>query len=395
MKTLNGVKIAVGVTGGISAYKCAEVVSRLVKLGADVTVMMTESAKEFISPLTFGTLTKNKVITDMFSNTDYSRVEHIAVAAESDVFLICPATANIIGKVACGIADDFMSTAILATKSPVIFAPAMNNNMCDNPILQDNIKKLKKYGYYFIEPGEGMLACGTSGKGRLPEYDEIVETVENIAYKNKDLSGKKVLITAGPTIEKIDPVRYITNHSSGKMGYAIAKAAVLRGADVTLVSGNVNIKPHNGIRIVKAESAMDMYNAVMSEYPQADIIIKSAAVADFRPDRVASGKIKKDDGMTLELVANPDILKEIGKNKGNRIVVGFCMETSDLLDNAEKKLKNKNLDFIVANDLSRDGAGFKCDTNIVTIIDKSGNKDSLEIMEKEEIAHIILDKCIL
>ena len=395
MKTLNGVKIAVGVTGGISAYKCAEVVSRLVKLGADVTVMMTESAKEFISPLTFGTLTKNKVITDMFSNTDYSRVEHIAVAAESDVFLICPATANIIGKVACGIADDFMSTAILATKSPVIFAPAMNNNMYDNPILQDNIKKLKKYGYYFIEPGEGMLACGTSGKGRLPEYDEIVETVENIAYKNKDLSGKKVLITAGPTIEKIDPVRYITNHSSGKMGYAIAKAAVLRGADVTLVSGNVNIKPHNGIRVVKAESAMDMYNAVMSEYPQADIIIKSAAVADFRPDKVASGKIKKDDGMTLELVANPDILKEIGKNKGNRIVVGFCMETSDLLENAEKKLKNKNLDFIVANDLSRDGAGFKCDTNIVTIIDKSGNKDSLEIMEKEEIAHIILDKCIL
>ena len=394
MKTLNGVKIAVGVTGCIAAYKSAEVVSRLIKKGADVTVIMTKSAQEFITPLTFGTLTKNKVICDMFTMPDYSKVEHISVASDADVFLVCPATANIIGKVASGIADDFLSTTIMATKSPVIFAAAMNNNMYENPIVQSNINKLKAYDYDFIEPDEGPLACGTSGKGRLAEYDKIIETVELCAYKNKDLTGKKVLVTAGPTVEKIDPVRYITNHSSGKMGYAVAKAAKLRGADVTLVSGPVSLKAFEGINVIKCESALDMHKAVVNAAKDSDIVIKAAAVADYRPEKVSENKIKKGGSLSFELVQNPDILKDIGSDKNDKILVGFCMETKDLLDSAESKLKSKNLDFIVANDLTVDGAGFKGDTNVVTIIDKNGNKISYDKMEKDEIAHIILDRCI-
>ena len=394
MKTLNGVKIAVGVTGCIAAYKSAEVVSRLIKKGADVTVIMTKSAQEFITPLTFGTLTKNKVICDMFTMPDYSKVEHISVASDADLFLVCPATANIIGKVASGIADDFLSTTIMATKSPVIFAAAMNNNMYENPIVQSNINKLKSFGYDFIEPDEGPLACGTSGKGRLAEYDKIIETVELCAYKNKDLAGKKVLVTAGPTIEKIDPVRYITNHSSGKMGYAVAKAAKLRGADVTLVSGPVSLKAFEGIKVIKCESALDMHKAVVAESKDSDIVIKAAAVADYRPEKVAENKIKKGGSLSVDLVQNPDILKDIGSDKKDKILVGFCMETKDLLDSAESKLRNKNLDFIVANDLTVEGAGFKGDTNIVTIIDKNGNKISYDKMEKDEISHIILDRCV-
>jgi len=394
MKTLDGIKIAVGVTGCIAAYKSAEVVSRLKKLGADVTVIMTKSAQEFIAPLTFGTLTKNKVICDMFSLPDYSKVEHISVASDADVFLVCPATANIIGKVASGIADDFLSTTIMATKAPVIFAAAMNNNMYENAIVQDNIKKLKDYGYYFIEPDDGPLACGTSGKGRLANFDTIVETIEYHAYKNKDLKGKKVLVTAGPTAEKLDPVRFITNHSSGKMGYAIAKAARLRGADVTLISGPVNLKPFCGINTIKVQSAQEMFDEVVSRFPLSDIVIKAAAVADYRPKTFCENKIKKSGDMSIELVRNNDILKTLGEMKDGQILVGFCMETQDLLKNAEKKLKEKNLDFIVANDLSGEGAGFKCDTNIVTIIDKYGCETSYDILEKEEIAHIILDKCI-
>jgi len=394
MKTLNGTKIAVGVTGCIAAYKAVEVVSRLKKLGADVKVVMTKSAQEFVAPLTFGTLSKNKVICDMFDLPDYSEVEHISVASGADVFLVCPATANIIGKVASGIADDFLSTTIMATKAPVIFAAAMNNNMYENPIVQDNIKKLKDYGYHFIEPDEGMLACGTSGKGRLAEIDKIVETVEFFAYKNKDLSGKKVLVTAGPTVEAIDPVRYITNHSSGKMGYAVAKAAKLRGADVTLVSGPVNIKPFEGIELVSVKSANDMYAEVTKRAKISDFVVKAAAVADYRPNDVKENKIKKGGSMTIELAQNPDILKSIAASKGDTVIAGFCMETENLLANAKKKLESKNLDLIVANDLSKDGAGFKTDTNIVTILDKNGGQETLDIMEKEELAHVILDKCI-
>ncbi len=394
MKTLKGIKIAVGITGCIAAYKSAEVVSRLIKLGADVTVIMTKSAQEFIAPLTFGTLTKNKVICDMFTMPDYSKVEHISVASDADVFLVCPATANIIGKVASGIADDFLSTTIMATKAPVIFAAAMNNNMYENPIVRDNMSKLKSYGYLFIEPDEGPLACGTSGKGRLADYDTIIETVESVAYKNKDLLGKKLLVTAGPTVEKLDPVRYLTNHSSGKMGYAIAKAAKLRGASVTLISGPVNLKPFEGVDVVTVESASDMYDAVMKEYDSCDIVIKAAAVADYKPAEFKIDKIKKSGNTSLELVRNTDILSNLGKNKTNQILVGFCMETKDLITNARKKLQEKNLDFIVANNLSDEGSGFKVDTNIVTIISKDGSEVSYDIMEKEEIAHIILDKCI-
>lgn len=394
MKTLNGLNIAVGVTGCIAAYKSAEVVSRLKKLGADVRVIMTKSAQEFIAPLTFGTLTKNKVICDMFSLPDYKEVEHISVASWADVFLVCPATANIIGKVASGVADDFLSTAIMATKAPVVFAAAMNNNMYDNPIVQDNIKKLKSFGYNFIEPEDGMLACGTSGKGRLADFDKIVETVEFFAYKNKDLSGKKVLVTAGPTAEAIDPVRYITNHSSGKMGYAVAKAARLRGAEVTLISGPVSVKAFDGVEVISVTSAKEMYDEVTKAAPSCDYIVKAAAVADYRPKEVKDNKIKKSGLMTIELSENPDILKSIASSKGDCVVAGFCMETENLLDNAAKKLSSKNLDLIVANDLSREGAGFKTDTNIVTILDRNGGKEQIDIMEKEELAHIILDKCI-
>ncbi len=392
-KTLNGIRIAVGVTGCIAAYKAAEVVSRLKKKGADVNVIMTKSAQEFVGPLTFGTLSKNKVICDMFELPDYREVEHISIASGADVFLVCPATANIIGKVASGIADDFLSTTIMAAKAPVIFAAAMNNNMYENSIVQDNIRKLKEHGYYFVDPDEGNLACGTVGKGRLADYDKIIDAVEYHAFKNKDLLGKKVLVTAGPTVEKIDPVRFITNHSSGKMGYAIAKAARLRGADVTLVSGPVALKAFTGVNVVSVNSAVEMHDAVTARSADADIIIKAAAVADYRPQNIAEDKIKKGGSMFIELAQNPDILKELGESKKNQILVGFCMETKDLIANAEKKLKNKNLDFIVANDLSSEGAGFKADTNIVTIIDKHGEKTSVDIMEKEDIAHIILDKC--
>ncbi len=394
MKTLNNVKIAVGVTGCIAAYKACEIVSRLKKLGADVTVVMTKSATEFVAPLTFGTLSQNKVICDMFEMPDYSKVEHISLASEADVFLICPATANIIGKVASGIADDFLSTTIMATKAPVVFAPAMNSNMYENPIVQSNISKLKSYGYHFIEPDEGFLACGTSGKGRLPEYDKIISYVENIAYKNKDLKGKRVLVTAGPTHEKIDPVRFLSNHSTGKMGYSIAKAAILRGADVTLVTGKVNIDPPYGAKVIKTESAKEMYEKVCEEFDSADIVIKAAAVADYKPSATYDQKVKKGGDMEIKLTQNPDILKELGRRKKNQVLVGFCMETEDLTENAKKKLYEKNLDFIVANNLFTEGAGFAGDTNVVTIIEKGGEITPYSIMEKDEVAHIILDKCI-
>ena len=394
MKTLNGINIAVGVTGCIAAYKAAEVVSRLKKLGADVKVVMTKAAQEFVAPLTFGTLSKNKVICDMFALPDYEKVEHISLASEADVFLVCPATADIIGKVASGIADDFLSTTIMATKAPVVFAAAMNNNMYENPIVQSNIEKLKSYGYHFIEPDEGMLACGTSGKGRLADFDKIIETVEFFAYKNKDLTEKKVLVTAGPTIEAIDPVRYITNHSSGKMGYAIAKAARLRGADVTLVSGPTQLNAFMGVNVIFVNSAVQMYDEVIKYAKESDFVIKSAAVADYRPKEVRENKIKKGGEMAIELTQNPDILKSVAASKGDTVVAGFCMETENLIDNAIKKLESKNLDFIVANDLSKEGAGFKTNTNIVTILDKNGGKQFFDIMEKEELAHVILDKCI-
>ncbi len=385
--------IVVGVTGGIAAYKTVDVVSQLKKRGANVYVVMTKSATEFVTPLTFQTLSKNRVITDMFEKNISVEVEHISLAVKADAYLICPATANILGKVANGIADDFLSTNIMATKAPVIFACGMNDNMYDNPIVQENIAKLKKYGYYFVEPEYGFLACGTSGKGRLAPTSVLLDNLENVLCTNKDLSGKKVLVTAGPTRESLDPVRFITNHSSGKMGYEIARAAFLRGAEVVLVSGKTNLSCPLGVDRVDVTSATDMKDAVDKYFDDCDVVIKSAAVADYRPATVSENKIKKSDSdMSLELVKNADILKELGLKKKKQILVGFCMETQDLIENATKKLNSKNLDFIVANDLSQQGSGFGVDTNIITIIDKSGEKTKYDIMSKREVAEVILDK---
>lgn len=390
---LKGKTVVLGICGGIAAYKACEIVSRLNKLGANVKVMMTKSACEFIKPLTLQTLSKNPVAVSMFSAPEKWEIEHISLASSADLILIAPATANIIGKIANGIADDTVSTTIMATKAKVIFAPAMNNNMYENPITQENIKKLSELGYGFIEPDSGLLACGTSGKGRLAEIDKIISAVTNELCRNFDLSGKTVVVTAGPTREKIDDVRFITNHSSGKMGYAIAKRAKARGAEVILISGPVNIEKPKSVSVIDVISAEDMYNAVMSVKDKADIIIKSAAVGDFHVKNTTEGKAKKDAFSTIELEQNKDILLELGKNKTYKLV-GFCMETSDLTENAVKKLKKKNADFIVANDLTKEGAGFGTDTNIVKIFYADGKAEELPIMSKSLLADEILDRVI-
>ncbi len=393
---LKGKVIALGITGGIAAYKGAEIASRLKKLGADVHCVMTQSATEFITPLTLRTLTSNPVTVSMFQEPKIWNVEHIGLADAIDAYLVAPATANIIGKVANGIADDFLSTTIMATKAPVIFAPAMNVNMLENPIYQENVEKLKKHGYLFIEPAEGMLACGYTGKGKLDEPEKIANQIVELFRFQKDLDGKKVLVTAGPTMEKIDPVRYITNHSSGKMGYSIAEEAAKRGADVTLVSGKTNISPPAGVKVINIESALEMYEKVLENYEEADIVIKSAAVADYRPKKAADQKIKKKDGdMQILLERNPDILAYLGKNKGNKILVGFAAETNDLKENAYKKVNGKNLDFIVANDILEAGAGFKGDTNKVNLYFADGHEINLPLLSKKEVAQKIIDEILL
>ncbi len=393
---LKGKVIALGITGGIAAYKGAEIASRLKKLGADVHCVMTQSATEFITPLTLRALTSNPVTVSMFQEPKIWNVEHIGLADAIDAYLVAPATANIIGKVANGIADDFLSTTIMATKAPVIFAPAMNVNMLENPIYQENIEKLKKHGYLFIEPAEGMLACGYTGKGKLDEPEKIANQIVELFRFQKDLDGKKVLVTSGPTMEKIDPVRYITNHSSGKMGYSIAEEAVKRGADVTLVSGKTNISPPAGVKVINIESALEMYEKVLENYEEADIVIKSAAVADYRPKKAADQKIKKKDGdMQILLERNPDILACLGKNKGNKILVGFAAETNDLKENAYKKVNGKNLDFIVANDILEAGAGFKGDTNKVNLYFADGHEIILPLLSKKEVAQKIIDEILL
>jgi phosphopantothenoylcysteine decarboxylase/phosphopantothenate--cysteine ligase len=393
---LKGKVIALGITGGIAAYKGAEIASRLKKLGADVHCVMTQSATEFITPLTLRTLTSNPVTVSMFQEPKIWNVEHIGLADAIDAYLVAPATANIIGKVANGIADDFLSTTIMATKAPVIFAPAMNVNMLENPIYQENVEKLKKHGYLFIEPAEGMLACGYRGKGKLDEPEKIANQIVELFRFQKDLDGKKVLVTAGPTMEKIDPVRYITNHSSGKMGYSIAEEAAKRGADVTLVSGKTNISPPAGVKVINIESALEMYEKVLENYEEADIVIKSAAVADYRPKKAADQKIKKKDGdMQILLERNPDILAYLGKNKGNKILVGFAAETNDLKENAYKKVNGKNLDFIVANDILEAGAGFKGDTNKVNLYFADGHEINLPLLSKKEVAQKIIDEILL
>ena len=386
--------VVIGVSGGIAVYKTLDVISRLRKLGVNVNVIMTKSATEFVTPLSFQSLSQNYVVCDMFEDPKTWDVEHVSLAKRADVFLIAPATANVIGKIANGIADDMLTTTVMATKAKVLIAPAMNTNMYENPILQRNINTLKELGYNFVEPESGRLACGDTGKGKLASPEIIVDEVVKLLSKEQDLKGKSIIVTAGPTVESIDPMRYITNRSTGKMGYSIAKEAIERGADVTLITGPTNLTPPQNLKkLVKIESAKDMYEAVLENLDENDVVIKSAAVADYKPKNNSNKKIKKsDDDLIIELDRNKDIAQEIGKIKNNKILVGFAAETNDLIQNASLKIKKKNLDFIVANDLTKEGAGFGVDTNIVKIIDKEGNITEYPKMKKEEVANIILNK---
>lgn len=385
--------VVLGVCGGIAAYKACELTSRLKKQNANVNVIMTKSAAEFVTPLTFQSLSLNQVVVDMFEAPKYWEIEHISLSKMADVFVIAPATANMIGKLANGIADDMLSTTVMATKAPVIIVPAMNTNMYENPVVQRNISTLKGLGYIFIEPSEGRLACGDTGKGKMADPAVIEKIITETVNRKQDLAGKTVLVTAGPTREAIDPVRFISNHSTGKMGYAVAGAAARRGAEVYLVSGPTNLEVPSGVTRFDVISAQEMYDKVMELVPRCNIIIKSAAVADYAPVKASKQKIKKTDGdMSIKLKKNPDILFELGKIKGDKVLVGFAMETENLIENAAEKVKKKNLDFIVANDLNEEGAGFGTDTNKVKIIDSNGCIESIPMKSKLEVADIILDK---
>lgn len=393
-KIFENKSVLIGVTGGIASYKIPNLARMIVKQGGEVNVIMTENATKFITPFTFETLTKNKCIVDTFDRNFQYSVEHVALAKKSDTVIIAPATANIIGKIANGIADDMLSTTIMASTAPKIISPAMNHNMYHNPIVQDNIAKLERYGYTIIPPEHGMLANGDDGDGRMPDEKILLEYIVRLLYK-KDLSGKKILVTAGATQEAIDPVRYITNHSTGKMGYAIAQEAVRRGAEVILISGKTNLETPPGVKFIPVISAKDMYNAVMENFPECDIIIKSSAVADYTPESVSNQKIKKKEGnMSIPLKRTDDIIAELGRiKKPNQFICGFSMETENMLENSRKKLISKNLDMICANSLNQKGAGFGTDTNIVTIITKS-EEIQLELMDKSEVAEKILDNII-
>ncbi len=391
---LKGKNILLGMTGGIAAYKTGELIRECVRREANVKVIMTEHACEFMTPMTVQTLSRNPVFTDMFSLIKDYDIAHISLAEFADLAVIAPATANVIGKIASGIADDLLTTVLMATKAPVLFCPAMNMNMYANPIVQENIARLSTLGYRFVEPGYGELACKVTGPGRLAELSEIIEAMET-ALTVKDLAAERLLVTAGPTREAFDPVRFITNHSSGKMGYALASMAARRGAYVTLVSGPSTLKPPPAVRFIPVSTAMEMRGAVMDCFEEATVIIKAAAVADYRPASVSSSKIKKKEGpLTVELVRNPDIIAEIGERKGNRILVGFAMESENLLENARQKLLTKNMDMIIANDLTQEGAGFQTDTNIIKILDRNGGVESLPLMEKAEAADRILDRVL-
>lgn len=394
---LSNKTIIVGVTGGIAAYKACDVVSKLKKLNANIHVIMTESACEFVQPMTFQTLSNNFVINDMFKEPKTWEVEHIELAKKADAFLIVPATANFIGKLAAGIADDMLTTTVMATRAPVIIAPAMNTNMYTNRIVQANMDKLGDLGYRFIYPASGRLACGDIGAGKLADVDDILAFIVDFFEKEseaKDLAGRRIMISAGPTIEAIDPVRYITNRSSGKMGYAIAKRAVARGAQVTLVSGKTDLEVPEGLaKFISIESADDLYENLVGEFDSNDVVIQSAAVADYKPKSYSDKKIKKKDSdLRIDLCRNKDIAQELGKIKGNKVLVGFAAETNDVLENAAKKIKKKNLDFIVANDLTMQGAGFSTETNIVKIIEADGRIKEYPKLLKSEVGDIILDK---
>ena len=387
--------VLLGVTGGIAAYKSASLASKLVKAGAEVRVIMTENATNFINPITFESLTGHKCVVDTFDRNFEFKVEHVALAQKADVIMIAPATANVMAKLAYGLADDMLTTTVLASKAPKIIAPAMNTGMYENPATQHNIEVLKGYGMEVITPASGYLACGDVGAGKMPEPEDLYEHILRTCAYPKDMIGLKVLVTAGPTQEPIDPVRYITNHSSGKMGYSIAKACMLRGADVTLVSGPTALDYPPFVEVVPVTTAKDMYEAVTSRSKEMDIIIKAAAVADYRPSQIANEKVKKsDDAMSIPLERTADILKYLGEHKPEgQFLCGFSMETQNMLENSRKKLAKKNLDMIVANNLKVAGAGFQTDTNVVTLITKDTELE-LPLMDKEEVAHYLMDEIL-
>ena len=392
---LKGKTVLLGITGSIAAYKIAYLASALHKLHADVHVLMTENATNFINPITFETLTGNKCLVDTFDRNFQFQVEHVSIAKKADIVMIAPASANVIGKIANGLADDMLTTTVMACRCQKLFAPAMNTAMYENPIVQDNIRKLKHYGYEVITPASGYLACGDTGAGKMPEPETLLEYILRETAFEKDLSGKKVLVTAGPTQEAIDPVRCLTNHSSGKMGYAIAKMAMLRGAEVTLVSGPTAIEPPLFVKVLSVTSARDMFEAVTGVSDQQDIIIKAAAVADYRPKQVSEDKVKKkDDQVSIELERTDDILKYLGQHKKDgQFLCGFSMETKNMIGNSRAKLEKKNLDMVAANNLKVEGAGFQGDTNVLTLITQD-EEVSLPLMSKEDAALKILDKIV-
>lgn len=392
---MNNKCVVIGVSGGVAVYKALEVISRLRKKDIEVRVIMTESAQKFVTPLSFQSLSQNMVTTDMFDEPKAWEIQHISLAKKADLMLVLPATANIIGKVANGIADDMLSTTIMATKAPVVFAPAMNTNMYENPIVQNNIEKLKSFGYEFIEPASGRLACGDVGAGKLADVEDIYGFVLKTLYKTSDLEGKKVLITAGPTISPIDPVRFITNRSTGKMGYAIAEEARNRGAEVTLISGPTNIKPPYGVKTIKISTNEEMKDEVLKYFDETDIVIKSAAVADYKTLTYSEQKIKKGEGnLNLEFTRDSDILSILGEKKTSQILVGFAAESNNLEENATRKLIKKNLDLIVGNDITAKETGFGSDDNKVIFISKTGEKTVLDKMTKLEVAKKLFDEII-
>jgi phosphopantothenoylcysteine decarboxylase/phosphopantothenate--cysteine ligase len=385
-------RIVLGVTGGIAVYKAAELVRELVRRGANVRVVMTDHACEFVAPLTFETLSGNPVSKELFRLTGRYQIDHIALAEFAELLVIAPATANIIGKMTAGIADDLLTTVLMATTAPILICPAMNDKMYANAAMKENLERLVSRGYTFMEPGYGELACRTEGQGRLPDAPEIAEEIEAL-LSPKNLRQERVLVTAGPTQEPFDPVRYITNYSSGKMGYALAVIARRRGAAVTLISGPTELSAPRGVAFIPVKTALDMRDAVMAHLEAATVVIKAAAVSDYRPEVCQATKIKKKEGpLTVRLERNPDIISEIGQSKGSRIVVGFSMESDHLLENARTKLINKGMDFIVANDLTEPGAGFRTDTNIIRIMDREGAVETFPLMDKQEVAGVILDR---
>ncbi len=383
--------VVLGVTGSIAAYKIANLASALKKKHADVHVIMTKNATNFINPITFETLTGNKCLVDTFDRNFEFNVEHVSLANKADIFMVAPASANVIGKIAGGIADDMLTTTIMAAKCPKIIAPAMNTNMFENPIVQDNLKKLEQYGYQVIAPAEGYLACGDTGKGKMPEPEDLMEHIlKEIAFE-KDLEGKKILVTAGPTMERLDPVRFISNHSTGKMGYAIAKNAMQRGAQVTLVTGKTHIPKPPFVNVVEVESAQEMYEGVCNNFSDADVLIMSAAVADYKPAVQSDEKMKKKDGeLSLKLERTTDILGVLSEKKTSQFICGFSMETQNMIENSKAKLEKKKLDMICANNLKVDGAGFGVDTNVVTVITKNYMQE-LPLESKDEVAADLLN----